>query len=64
MQLNHRTKWKRFANNLTVGDIVLIKDDDTLQRFLMPMERNVKEYLGSDGLVRSVKGEDVSSTNC
>ena len=53
MLLNRRTKWKRFANNLTVGDIVLIKDDDTFQR-CWPMGRIVKEYLGSDGLVRVV----------
>ena len=53
MLLNRRTKWKRFANNLTVGDIVLIKDDDTFQR-CWPMGRIVKEYPGSDGLVRVV----------
>ena len=50
MLLNRRTKWKRFANNLTVGDIILIKDDDTFQR-CWPMGRIVKEYPGSDGLV-------------
>ena len=50
MLLNRRTKWKRFANNLTVGDIVLIKDDDTFQR-CWPMGRIVKGYPGSDGLV-------------
>ena len=53
MQLNRRTKWKCFANNLTVGDIVLIKHDDTFQR-CWPMGRIVKEYLGSYGLVRVV----------
>ena len=53
MLLNRRTKWKHFANNLTVGDIVLIKDDDTFQR-CWPMGRIVKEYPGSDGLVRVV----------
>ena len=36
-----------------MGDIVLIKDDDTFQR-CWPMRRIVKEYLGSDGLVRVV----------
>ena len=53
IQLNCRTKWKRFANNFTVGDIALIKDDDTFQR-CWPMGRIVKEYPGSDGLVRVV----------
>ena len=50
MKLNRRTKWKRISHNLTVGDVVLIKDDDTFQR-CWPMGRIVKEYPGSDGLV-------------
>ena len=36
-----------------MGDVVLIKDDDTFQR-CWPMGRIVKEYPGSDGLVRVV----------
>ena len=47
MQLNRRTKWKRISHNLTVGVIVLIKDDDTFQRCwpMGRMSRNIQEVM-------------------
>ena len=51
--MNRRTKWKRISHNLTVGVVVLNKDDDTFQR-CWPKGKIVKEYPGSDGLVRVV----------
>ena len=40
-------------DDLTVDDVVLIKDNDTFQS-CWPIGRIVKEYPGSDGLVRVV----------
>ena len=46
-----------------MGDIVLIKDDEAFQR-CWPMGRIVKEYPGSDGLVRVVDVLSKGKTYC
>ena len=49
--LNRYTKWKQPQRDVTVGDIVLLKDDELFSRS-WPMARVVKVFPGKDGKVR------------
>ena len=51
--LQRKTKWKRAGRPLQLGDIVLVKDDDTF-RGSWPMGRITRLYPGSDGHTRVV----------
>jgi len=52
--LQQRQKWLRPKRNLKVGDLVLVKHDNTV-RLRWPLGLIVNTYQGSDGLVRSVQ---------
>ena len=52
--LQVRQKWLRPKRNLKVGDLVLVKHDNTA-RLRWPLGLIVDTYPGSDGLVRSVQ---------
>ena len=49
--LNRFTKWKQPQRDVTVGDIVLLKDDELFSRS-WPMAKVVKVFPGKDGKVR------------
>lgn len=51
--LQKRNKWRKPDLTFRVGDIVLVKDDDSFQR-VWPVARITNVYPGSDGLVRVV----------
>ena len=51
LQANH--KWKSARPNLTVGDVVLMKDSSSFQTH-WGLARVVRTYPGEDGLVRAV----------
>ena len=53
VHLHRRGKWKSQQSNISPGDIVLIKDDDTFSRVWL-LGRVLKVYPGPDGLVRTV----------
>ncbi len=53
LKMQKRTKWKRPSDNLEIGDIVVIKDDNYFQRS-WPLAKVVPVYPGSDGRVRAV----------
>ena len=46
-------KWKRSVQDIKIGDIVLLKDEDLFQRS-WPMGRVSKTYPGPDSKVRAV----------
>ena len=52
--LQQRQRWLRTKRNLKVGDLVLLKHDNTV-RLRWPLGLIVNTYQGSDGLVRSVQ---------
>lgn len=52
--LQARNKWQSPKRNLTVGDIVIMKDDNQ-PRNRWQLARVCEAYLDSDGLVRKVK---------
>lgn len=52
--LQIRSKWKKEQENLKVGDMVLLKEDNT-PPLQWPLGRVVKVYPGEDGLVRVVE---------
>lgn len=54
LNLIHRTKWKGLQRNVEVGDVVIVKEDNTPPSRWW-MARVVEVYPGSDGLVRTVK---------
>lgn len=56
-----RTKWNKPRRNLEVGDIVLIKDDNTT-RNNWPLARVIQVTTDKKGLVRSVTVKTSSST--
>ena len=62
MGLQRRSKWSGPKDNLSEGDIVLIKDD-TVQRSAWPMGRVVATEIGNDGLVRTVHLQTSSSND-
>ena len=53
-ELQRRVKWTEKKTNLTVGDLVLILDENT-PRNLWPLALVKEVNVGRDGLVRSVK---------
>ena len=56
-----RQKWRNETNNLEVGDVVLIVDENT-PRGLWPLARVVQVHPGSDGRVRSADVKTATST--
>ncbi len=48
------SKWRRPVNNLQVGDIVVLREDNVLPS-QWPMARIVEAHQGQDGLVQVVK---------
>ena len=54
LSLQQRQKWIRPRRNLTVGDVVLVKDDN-LPRNSWQLSRVAEVYPSSDGHVRKVK---------
>ena len=54
LHLQVRTKWNKIRRNLTVGDIVILRDED-LVRATWGLVRVVETILDADGLVRRVK---------
>ena len=50
--IQHRQKWIQTVDNINVGDIVLLVDEQS-PRNCWPMGRVVEVYTGRDGLVRS-----------
>lgn len=52
-QLQIRSKWRKPSNNLEVGNVVLIKDDN-LPPGKWPMGKIIETHPGKDGLVRVV----------
>ena len=59
--LQVRQKWMRPRNNLTVGDVVIVKDIDT-PRNRWKLARIVETFPENDGLVRKVKVALADST--
>ena len=49
-----RQKWKSIQRNVTIGDIVLIQDEN-LPRRTWPLGKVINVYPGRDGLVRSAQ---------
>ncbi|XP_043247468.1 uncharacterized protein LOC122394566 [Amphibalanus amphitrite] len=49
-----RRKWTKMTENVEVGDVVLVMDDER-PRSQWPLARVVNTYPGSDGLVRKVR---------
>ena len=54
LSLQLRTKWNRPRRNLSIGDIVLVKED-TLPRNCWQLARVSKTYPSEDGYIRSVQ---------
>ena len=54
MNLQQRIKWNHPRRNLSVGDIVTVKDD-TLPRNCWQLVRVSKTYPSKDGYIRSVQ---------
>lgn len=54
MSLQQRTKWNHPRRNLSVGDIVIVKDD-TLPRNCWQLARVSRTYPSEDGYIRSVQ---------
>lgn len=52
--LQERSKWTKPRRNLQVGDIVLLKDDNTI-RNKWKLGRIIESYSDENGFVRSVK---------
>ena len=52
--LQKRAKWKKSMNNVKVGDIVLVKDEEFHHRS-WPLARVVRTFPGGDGHVRVVE---------
>ncbi len=51
--LQKRNKWKRNSENIKVGHVVLVKDDELFVR-TWPMAVFVAMHPGPDGLIRAV----------
>ena len=51
--LQRYSKWKRPTENLQVGDIIVLKEDNLITT-QWPLARIVKTSTGNDGLVRVV----------
>lgn len=62
--LHQRTKWQKEARNVQVGDIVLIRGEQTFRTNDWPLARVVKIYTGKDGLVRAADVQTGSSVYC
>ena len=54
LSLQQRTKWNHPRRNLSVGDIVIVKDD-TLPRNCWQLARVSRTYPSEDGYIRSVQ---------
>ena len=54
MSLQQRTKWNRPRRNLSIGDIVIVKED-TLPRNCWQLARVSKTYSSEDGYIHSVQ---------
>ena len=53
--LAQRRKWAIKRENLKVGDLVLVLEDEHARRGRWPLARVLETYPGKDGLTRSVK---------
>ena len=51
--LQKRTKWQQSKDNIQIGDIVLIKNENMAPTH-WPLTRVAKTHPGSDGLIRVV----------
>ena len=54
LALQKREKWVEFQRNFTVGDVVIIKNED-VRRNQWPLGRVVEVFPDAEGVVRSVK---------
>jgi len=52
-ELTQRTKWKIKTRNLKVGDLVILKEDNTPTLY-WPLGRVTKLYSGQGGVVRVI----------
>ena len=59
-ELQRRAKWFDVKRNFKIGDLVLLKDENT-PRYLWPLGLIVEVYKSDDKLVRSVKVKTKSS---
>ena len=59
-ELQRRSKWQDPKRNFAVGDLVLLKDENT-PRYLWPLGLVVEVYKSDDDLVRSIKVKTKSS---
>ena len=54
MSLQQRTKWNHPRRNLSIGDVVIVKED-TLPRNCWQLARVSKTYPSEDGFIRKVQ---------
>lgn len=59
-ELQRRSKWQDPKRNFVVGDLILLKDENT-PRYLWPLGLVVEVYKSQDNLVRSIKVKTKSS---
>ena len=59
-----RTKWQKESRNVQLGDIVLIRGEQTYQTNDWPLARVVNIHTGKDGLVRAVDVQNGSRIYC
>lgn len=60
-QLTQRNKWRTANVNIKVGDLVILKDENTAPTF-WPIARVVQTFPGRDGLVRVVEVKTQNTT--
>ena len=60
-QLQRMKKWRKPSSNLKIGDVVLLKEDNTFTQH-WPMARVTDVHPGADGLVRAVTIKTETST--
>jgi len=60
-QLNRFTKWNHPSRNITVGDLVILKDDSPLPTS-WPLARVIGVHPGGDGFVRVATVKTISGT--
>jgi hypothetical protein len=59
--LRHTTKWHNRSANLRVGDIVILREDNTIPS-KWPLGRVISVHTGRDGLVRVVNVKTITGT--
>jgi len=53
-QLQYRKKWRQKKENMKIGQIVLVKEENNPKPFSWPMGKIIATHPGKDGLVRVV----------